>query len=66
MQETAQTIPPGTHFVDLWSQCQKVLKSNLRELILLTSGAEARKCPDLACWPSFCRLLEPRPESAQI
>ncbi len=36
--------PPGAHFVDFWSQGQKMLKSSLLELILSTSRAEAGNC----------------------
>ena len=64
--ESAQIEPPGHHFVDFWSPCQKVLKSSLLDVILSTSGAKARKCSNRASWASFCRLLEPTPESAQI
>jgi len=64
--ESGQIEPPGRHFVDFWSQGQKVLKSSLLDVILSTSGANARKWSNRASWTSFCRLLEPRPESAQI
>ena len=52
--------------VDFWNQCQKVFKSRLLDIILSTSGANARKCSNRASWTSFCRLLEPMLESAQI
>ena len=39
--ENAQIDPSGAHFVDFWSQGLKMLKSNLLELILSTSGAKA-------------------------
>ena len=35
-------------------------------IILSISGAEAIKSANRCSWPSFCRLLEPRPESLQI
>ena len=60
--ENTQIEPPGAHFVDFWSQSQKMLKSILLEPILSTSGAKARKCSNRVFWNSFCRLLEPRPE----
>ena len=56
----------GAHFVDFWSQGLKMLKSTVLEFILVTSGAKAWKCSNLLFWSSFCRLLEPRPENAQI
>jgi len=56
----------GAHFVDFWSQGLKMLKSTLLEFILVTSGAKAWKCSNRLFWSSFCRLLEPRPENAQI
>ena len=66
MPESAQSEPPGRHFVDLWSPGQKVLKPSILEVILSTSGANARECSNRASWASFCRLLKPMPESAQI
>ena len=42
--ENAQIELPGAHFVDFWSQGQKMLKSSFLELILSTSGAKGRKC----------------------
>ena len=57
---------PGRYSLDFWSQCERVFKSSLLDIILLTSGAKAGKCSNRASWTSFCRLLEPRPESAQI
>jgi len=36
-----QIEPSGAHFVDFWSQGQKMLKSSLLELILSTCGAKA-------------------------
>ena len=59
-------VNPWRHFVDFWSQGQKVLKSSSLDVILSTSGAHARKCSNRVSWTSFCRLLGPRPESAQI
>ena len=44
MPENAQMNPSGTPFVDDWSQGQKMLKLDLLEFVLSTSGAEARKC----------------------
>jgi hypothetical protein len=64
--ESHQIEPPGTSFVDFWSQGQKVIKSSLLGLVLSTSGAKARKSSNRASWDWFCRLLEPRPESHQI
>ncbi len=64
--ESHQIEPPGTGFVDFWSQGQKVIKSSFLGLVLSTSGAKARKSSNRASWDWFCRLLEPRPESHQI
>ena len=58
--------PLGTRFVDCWSQCEKVIESNFLELVFSTSGAKTRNSSNRASWYSFCRLLEPRPESHQI
>ena len=58
-----QIEPPGTSFVDFWSQGQKVIKSSLLGLVLSTSGANARKSSNRTSWDWFCRLLEPRPEN---
>ena len=58
--------PLGTRFVDFWSQCEKVIESNFLGLVFSTSGAKTRKSSNRASWYSFCRLLEPRPESDQI
>jgi hypothetical protein len=66
MPETVQIEPPRRHFVDFWSQGRKVLRSSLPGVILSTSGNNARKCSNRSSWASLCRLLEPRPESAQI
>ena len=52
------------HFVDFWSQGQKMLKSILLDFILSTSAAIARTWLNWTSWISFCRLLEPRPENA--
>ena len=38
----------------------------LLDIILSTSGAKARKSWNRCSWTSFCRLLEPRPNSLQI
>ena len=43
-----------------------MLKSSLLDVILSTSGAKARKCSNRASWSSFCRLLKPKLENAQI
>ena len=71
MLESAQIEFPGRHFADFLGKGQKVLKSSLLDVILSTSGAKARKCSNRYSWASFCpslasfcRLLEPRPESA--
>jgi len=39
-----------------------MLESDLLEFILSTSGAKARKCLNWNSWPSFYRLLEPKPQ----
>ena len=64
--ESHQIDVPGYHFVDFWSQGGKVFKSILLAMISSTSGANARKLPNRRCGISFCRLLEPRPESHQL
>ena len=64
--ESAQIAHSGAHAIDFWSQGQKVLKSSILELILLTSGAIGRNCSNLSFRSSFCRLLEPLAESAKI
>ena len=46
-----QIEPPGTGFVDFWSQGQKVIKSSFLGLVLSTSGAKARKSLNRA-WTS--------------
>ena len=56
----------GTGFVDFWSHGQKVIKSSLLGLVLSTSGDKAGKSLNRVSWDSFCRLLQPRPESHQI
>ena len=66
MPETVQIELPRRHFIDFWSQGWKVLRSRLPGVILSTSGDNARKCSNRSSWASLCRLLEPRPESAQI
>ena len=43
----------GHHFVDFWSQGQKVLKSSLLGVILSISEAKARKCSNLCSWEGF-------------
>ena len=58
--------PLGTRFVDFWSQCKKVIESNFLGLVFSTSGTKTIKSSNRASWHSFCRLLEPRPESHQI
>ena len=57
---------PGIGFVDFWNQGQNLIKSSPLGLVFSISGANARKCLNRASWDSFCRLLEPRPESHQI
>ena len=57
---------PGTHFALFWSQAQKMLKLDLLDLILSSSGTEARKCLNRAPWTLFCRLPEPKLENAEI
>jgi hypothetical protein len=64
--ESHQIEPPGTGFVDFWSQGKKVIKSSLLGPVLSTSGAKARKSSNRASWDWFCRLLEPRRGSHQI
>ena len=62
--ESAQIEPTGRHFVDFWSQCQKMLKSSIMDVISSTSEAKAGQCSHLAYSTSFCRLLEQMPEIA--
>jgi hypothetical protein len=64
--ESLQIDAPGYHFVDFWSQGQKVFKSMLLAIILSTFGAKARKSSNRWSWLSFCRLMEPGQESLQI
>ena len=64
--ESHQIEPPWAGFLDVWSQGQKAIKSNFLGLVLPTSWAKAGKSLNRASWDSFCRLLEPRPESHQI
>ena len=64
--ENAEIGIPGTHFVDFWTQRQKMLKSDFLGPILSTSGPNARKCKNRTSWDPFCRLLDPRPENAKI
>ena len=64
--ENAKIRPPGNHFVDFWTQGQKMLKSDFLGPILSTSGPEARKCQNRASWDPVYRVLEPRPENAKI
>ena len=64
--ESVQIELPGIRFIGFWSQGLKVIKSSFLGLVFLTSGANARKSSNQASWDSFCRLLEPRPESHQI
>ena len=54
----------GTNFVDVLRVSQKILKPELLELIMWTSGDNAKKCLNLNSWNPFCLLLEPRPENA--
>ena len=35
---------PGNYFVDFWTQCQKMVKSDLLGPILRISGPKATKC----------------------
>ena len=42
--ENAEIGIPGTHFVDFWTQRQKMLKSDFLGPILSTSGPKTRKC----------------------
>ena len=64
--ESYQIEPPWTGFLDVCSQGQKVIKSNFPGLALPTSWAKAGNSSNRASWDSFCRLLQPRPESHQI
>ena len=41
--ESHEIEPPGTGFVDFWSQGWKVMRSSLLGLVLSTSGAKAGK-----------------------
>ena len=45
------------HLFDLWSQCQKVLKSSFLDVILSTSATTARKCSNRVSWTLFWWLL---------
>ena len=62
--ENASIGFPWIHFIDFWSQCQKMLKSDFLGVFFSTSGAKARKCANRISWDLFSRLLEPRPDSA--
>ena len=42
--ENTQIGPLGYYFVDFWTQSWKILKSELLERILLTSGLDAKRC----------------------
>ena len=64
--ESHQIEPPWTGFLDVCSQGQQVIKSSFLGLVLPTSWAKAGNSSNRASWDSFCRLLEPRPESDQI
>ena len=61
-QKNIQIRTPGCHFVDFWSQGQKIFESKLQELMLSTSCAWPSKYLSRNVWNSFCRLLETRPE----
>ena len=63
MPENAEIGPPGTHFVDFWTQGQKMLKSDSLGPILSTSGPKARKCRNRTSWDPFCRFLDPELET---
>ena len=52
------------YVVGCWSRAQKMLKSEVLELISSISEAFARKCLNRTSRDPFCRLLEPRPENA--
>ena len=57
------------HICWFWGQRHIIIKARLLVLILTTSGANARKSSKSSnrnFWESFCRLLEPRPESHGI
>ena len=57
------------HICWFWGQGHIIIKAKLLVLILSTSGANARKSSKSSnrnLWESFCRLLEPRPESHGI
>ena len=64
--ESYQIEPPWTGFLDVCSQGQKVIKSSFLGLVLPTSWAKAGNSSNRVFWDSFCRLLQPRPESHQI
>ena len=64
--ESFQIDAPGYHFVDFWSQGQKVIKSILLAIISSTSGARAGKSSNRCSWLWFRWLLELTPESFQI
>ena len=48
--ESHQIEPPGTGFLDFWSQGQKVIKSSLPGLLFSTSGIKARISSNPASW----------------
>jgi hypothetical protein len=41
--ESSQIEAPACHFVEFWNRDQKAIKSSILRVILLTSGANARK-----------------------
>ena len=65
-RESLQIDAPGCDFIDFWSQGQKVMKMLLQDVILLTSGARARKSWNQCSRVCFSWLLEPGPESLKI
>ena len=59
-------VHEGHCFVYSWIQSQKIIKSNLLGLVLLTSGAKAGKSSNRVSWDWFSPRLVPRLESHQI
>ena len=51
--ESHQIEPPGSGFLDFWSQRQKVFKSSFLGFVLSASGAKARKSSNQASWDRF-------------
>ena len=51
--ESHQIEPPGSGFLDFWSQRQEVFKSSFLGFVLSASGAKARKSSNQASWDRF-------------